>query len=149
MDCGFRTVWRLLICALLFVGLASRARAEEPPETAIRKVLSTQVDAWNKGDLTAFVQGYAEDCVFVGSSLVTGRSAVLARYQKRYGSKAAMGRLSFSELEVRLIDSRVAIVLGRFALERSTEGGGPASGIFSLVFRLNGGNWEIVLDHTS
>ena len=80
---------------------------------------------------------------------MTGRSAVLARYQKRYGSKEAMGRLSFSELEVRLIDSRVAIVLGRFALERSAEGGGPASGVFSLVFRLKGDRWEIVLDHTS
>ena len=143
----------MLICALGLAGagagLVSRARAEEPPESAIRRVLSTQVGAWNKGDLTAFVEGYAEDCVFVGSSKVTGRSAVLARYQKRYGSKEAMGRLSFSELEVRLIDSRVAIVLGRFALERSAEGGGPASGVFSLVFRLKGDRWEIVLDHTS
>jgi uncharacterized protein (TIGR02246 family) len=149
MHRRFQSVCPLLICALLFVGTAPRARAEEPPETAIRKVLSTQVDAWNKGDLTAFVEGYAEDCVFVGSSTVTGRSAVLARYQKRYGSREAMGRLSFSELEVRLIDSRVAIVLGRFALERSKEGGGPASGIFSLVFHLNGDRWEIVLDYTS
>jgi hypothetical protein len=79
---------------------------------------------------------------------VKGRSGVLARYQQRYGSKAAMGRLSFSGLEVRLIDPQVAIVLGHFALERSAEGGGPASGIFSLVFHLNGGRWEIVLDHT-
>lgn len=149
MHPRFRTVFPLLICALLFVGLSYRTRAAEPPEPAIRKVLSTQVDAWNRGDLTAFVQGYAQDCVFVGSPMVTGRSAVLARYQLRYGSKEAMGRLSFSELEVRLIDSRVAIVLGRFALERSTEGGGPAKGIFSLVFHLNGGHWEIVLDHTS
>lgn len=144
-----QTVRSLFVCALLFATPASRVRAEESPEAAIRRVLSSQVEAWNRGDLAAFVQGYAEDCVFVGSSLVTGRSAVLARYQKRYGSKEAMGRLSFGELQVRLIDSQVGIVLGRFALERSTEGGGAASGIFSLVFRLNAGRWEIVLDHTS
>lgn len=144
-----QTVRSLFVCALLFATPTSRVRAEESPEAAIRRVLSSQVEAWNRGDLAAFVQGYAEDCVFVGSSLVTGRSAVLARYQKRYGSKEAMGRLSFGELQVRLIDSQVGIVLGRFALERSTEGGGAASGIFSLVFRLNAGRWEIVLDHTS
>jgi uncharacterized protein (TIGR02246 family) len=149
MHRRIRIVCPLFTCALLFAAPLSLARAEESGEVAIRTVLSTQVDAWNKGDLTAFVQGYAEDCVFVGSATVIGRSAVLARYQQRYGSKEAMGRLSFSGLEVRFIDSQVAIVLGRFALERSAEGGGPASGIFSLVFHLNAGRWEIVLDHTS
>jgi uncharacterized protein (TIGR02246 family) len=149
MQPRIRIVCPLLVCALLFTAPASRARAEEPPETAIRKVLNAQVDAWNRGDLAAFVQGYADDCVFVGNPLVRGRSAVLARYRLRYGSKEAMGRLSFSELEVRPIDSKAAIVLGRFSLQRSAEGGGPASGIFSLVFHLNRDHWEIVLDHTS
>lgn len=123
--------------------------AQPAAETAIRRVLSQQVDAWNRGDLTAFIQGYAEDCVFVGKSVVTGRDAVLARYREHYASKAAMGKLAFSSLEVRLIAPNAATVTGHFALERTPAGGGPASGIFSLVLRLKAGEWHIVLDHTS
>lgn len=109
-----------------------------------------QVDAWNRGDLSAFIQGYAEDCTFVSSSsAISGRDSVLARYKQRYSSRAAMGTLTFSDLVVRQVDSNVATVTGHFALARSASAGGPASGIFSLVFRLKMGRWQIVLDHTS
>jgi len=134
-----------LLC-LLF---ATPAFTATSAETSIKAVLTAQVDAWNKGDLSTFVTSYAEDCLFVGKQVVRGRSAVLARYQKSYSSAAAMGKLEFADLEVHEVDPQVALVIGHFHLTRTPEGGGDAQGVFSLVFHRIGGKWQIVLDHTS
>ena len=117
--------------------------------TAIRAVLTMQTNAWNGGDLNTFVQSYAADCVFVGSTLVRGRDQVLARYRSKYPDKARMGRLAFSNLEVKQIDTHSATVLGNFHLDRRAESGGPADGVFSLVLQERAGHWLIILDHTS
>jgi uncharacterized protein (TIGR02246 family) len=134
---------------LLSVLFAARAFTAADDQSSIRAVLNTQVDAWNRGDLSTFVTTYAEDCLFVGKQVVRGRSAVLARYQKTYSSAAALGKLGFTDLEVHEVDPQVALVIGHFHLTRTTEGGGDASGVFSLVLHRIGGQWQIVLDHTS
>ncbi len=112
-------------------------------------MLDAQVQAWNRGDVERFVSFYAEDCTFVGKQMVHGRAAVLARYRTGFPTAAAMGKLGFQDLEVRPVDKQIALVTGRFHLDRTPEGGGPADGIFSLVMRLKGGTWQILLDHTS
>jgi ketosteroid isomerase-like protein len=48
-----------------------------------------------------------------------------------------------------MVDQQVATVVGRFHLTRKPEGGGDASGIFSLVLQKQSGEWLIILDHTS
>lgn len=136
----------VILLGLLFGAPAFTAASGE---SSIRAVLTAQVDAWNRGDLTTFVTSYAEDCLFVGKQVVRGRPAVLARYQKSYSNAAAMGKLKFTDLEVHEVDPQVALVIGHFHLTRTAEGGGDASGVFSLVFHRIGGRWRIVLDHTS
>jgi uncharacterized protein (TIGR02246 family) len=118
-------------------------------EKSIKLVLSTQQDAWNRGDVPAFVAFYETDCTFIGKEISHGRDQVLARYKKTYPTPDAMGKLAFTNLNVRLLGTQAAVVTGRFHLDRTTAGGGPANGIFSLVFELQNGKWMIVLDHTS
>ena len=139
--------WSILF--LVFMILPAGSSAAGDAEAAIKNVLNAQVRDWNQGNLESFVASYAEDCTFVGKRLVHGRSAVLARYRTTYASRAAMGRLTFTELEVRVLDGNVAIVTGNFQLDRTAAAGGPAAGVFSLVMRLQDGRWQIVLDHTS
>jgi uncharacterized protein (TIGR02246 family) len=136
---------RLLEFGITFAALAAGAGNDG----AIQAALRTQVEAWNRGDIPAFVATYAEDCTFVGKQILHGRPALLARYQKTYPSADAMGRLAFSDLEVRLLDKQVAVVTGKWHLERAPTGGGPVGGVFSLVFALRNGRWLIVLDHTT
>jgi uncharacterized protein (TIGR02246 family) len=134
--------WALLLAPALAAG-------EDRVETAIRGVLQKQVEDWNRGDIAAFVLGYAEKCTFVGTAVTEGRAHVEERYRRAYTSPAAMGHLTFSDLKIRKIDNHVALVTGAFHLQRATEGGGDKSGIFSLVFERQRGHWRIVLDHTS
>ena len=123
--------------------------AEDGAGTSIRAVLDKQVEDWNRGDIPAFVQSYAENCTFVGTSVVEGRGGVEERYRRTYPTPAAMGQLAFSDLKIKKIDNRVAVVTGAFHLRRSGDGGGDKNGIFSLVFERQGTVWRIVLDHTS
>ena len=92
------------------------------PEAEIRAVLTMQEAAWNRGDVAAFMEGYEKsaEITFSGSASVTrGWQNVFERYKKRYSTAEAMGKLQFSEIEVRLVTPNVALVLGRFHLTRT------------------------------
>jgi len=118
-------------------------------ESDIKAVLTTQVHAWNKGDIPTFVTTYTEDCIFVGKPILQGRAQLLARYQKRYPTPDAMGHLTFSNLAVHILDKDVAMVTADWHLDRNTAGGGPIGGYFSLVLHRQKVQWKIALDHTS
>jgi hypothetical protein len=74
-------------------------RAEEPPSnqanTAIRAVIQSQQDAWNRGDIDAFMNGYArsDKTVFVSGDEVTrGWQTVRDRYKAKYSDSEKMAR---------------------------------------------------------
>lgn len=137
----FRCLWLLVAAALLAAS----------PEQEIRRVLDSQVSAWNRGDVRAFMDGYdnSGSTTFVGAKITRGHAQVLADYLKRYPSREKMGTLRFSELEIKPLGADYASVIGRWHLDRKTEAGGEAGGIFTLLFQRTARGWKIILDHTS
>ncbi|RZU42111.1 YybH family protein [Edaphobacter modestus] len=115
------------------------------------KVLVAQEEAWNRGDLEAFAQAYNDspDTLFITTSINRGFAGLLEAYRRNYPNKAAMGTLSYSDLEVHPLDERFAVVIGRYTLERGKKDGGNAEGIFSLVLEKTAKGWKIVVDHTT
>jgi uncharacterized protein (TIGR02246 family) len=116
---------------------------------AIEAVLAGQRDAWNRGDIVAFMDAYVHDDTLVftsGGKVRRGWAATLERYRARYRDAAAMGRLTFSALETRRLGADAAVVLGRWQLDDTPEAG---HGVFSLVFVRAGDTWKILHDHTS
>src|SRR3546814_7823404 len=84
--------------------------------------------AWNRGDVADYMRCYkdAPDTTFVGSSVRKGYQAILASYRKHYASKAQMGQLTFSDLDVRLLpaaggEAHYAIMTGRRSEEHTSE----------------------------
>ncbi|MDE3105405.1 MAG: DUF4440 domain-containing protein [Acidobacteriota bacterium] len=120
-------------------------------ELDVVKVLLAQEDAWNRGDLDAFAASYknSPDTLFVTNQINHGFAGLLEEYRKEYPSKAAMGTLSFAEIEVHTLDDRFAVCVGRYALERAKKFGGDAQGLFSLVLEKTSTGWKIVLDHST
>lgn len=115
----------------------------------IKSVLDTQVAAWNRGDIDGFMSGYqrSPELVFVsGASVTRGWQPTLDRYKKSYPTRAKMGVLSFSDLEVEVLSKDAAVVLGTWALKREKDNQG---GKFTLIFRRFKDGWRIVHDHTS
>ena len=72
-----------------------------------------------------------------------------------YTNPEQMGKLTFNDLDIRLLTSgcgksEIALVTGRFHLERTAKGEAKKDdGIFSLVWRKGPAGWKIILDHTS
>jgi ketosteroid isomerase-like protein len=112
-------------------------------------VLEKQRDDWNRGDVRAYMEGYAPDTVFVGAEVTRGVGPVLERYLKKYPNREAMGTLAFSEIEVRMLGAEYASVIGRWALTRSAAGGGNTGGRFTLLLKKTAAGWKVILDHTS
>jgi uncharacterized protein (TIGR02246 family) len=116
---------------------------------AVRAVLDAQRDAWNRGDLSGYMDGYARsaDTVFVsGDNVTRGWQTVFDRYQKNYNSREKMGVLTFSEIEINVLSKDAALVLGRWRLKRASN---EPHGTFSLLFRRKKAGWRIVHDHSS
>jgi uncharacterized protein (TIGR02246 family) len=143
-----RRVCYLLVMALT---LASSSWAQTAPEAAIRHLLDQQTADWNRGDVDAFMKGYEDspDTTFVGQTVQYGYATIRDRYRKLYVSPAAMGKLTFTHLAIRVLDSGYAIATGNFHLERTAAGGGNADGIFSLLLKREPQGWKIILDHSS
>jgi ketosteroid isomerase-like protein len=130
-------------------GRPAAVKLNESDRAAIVAVLTAQQSDWNKGDIRGFMAGYwnSSELTFAGSRGFTrGWEPVMARYEKTYADKAAMGTLDFSELEVRQLGPDAALVLGRWHLQRQV---GDIGGIFTLVLQRFPEGWRIVHDHTT
>lgn len=132
-----------------FVLLTMAAAAQPKAEAAIRRLLHTQTEAWNRGDLDGFMQTYhkSDSLLFVGKrGVVWGWRQTLENYKHSYPDKAAMGILSFGIIQVKKLSARYYHVTGKWMLQRA---GDAPSGHYTLLLRKIKGAWKIVSDHSS
>ena len=149
---------RTLALSLLFVAHAALPGQQQTAlhtasqqELDVVKVLLKQEAAWNKGDINKFAEGYKDspDTLFISRTVSRGYAGMVAEYHQNYPTRAAMGTLSFSELEVHRLDDKFAVCLGKYHVERGKKDGGNADGVFSLVLEKTEDGWKIVVDHTT
>lgn len=136
---------------LLFIVSFSFAQqqAENDDIKTVKALLAAQENAWNKGDIDAFMLGYwqNEQLVFTGSKGPTyGYTKTLERYKKSYPDREAMGALHFDLLFIKQWDESTIQVVGKFTLKRIHD---TPTGHFTLLFREIAGDWKIVSDHSS
>ena len=141
----------LVLSLLVVSGLspAETPKSEVPLTGAVTEVLTTQAGHWNEGDIDGFMRYYwkSDDLTFSsGGTTRRGWEETMRRYREAYPTPKEMGKLTFSELEVRPLGDTAALVLGRWALERDKE---PVEGNFSLVMEKIDGQWLVTHDHTS
>ena len=118
-------------------------------EQEIRALMARQTQAWNQGNIDAFMKGYweSDSLLFIGKSGVThGYQNTLNNYKKGYSDTAKMGKLFFDIIEVRKLCPNYRWVLGKWFLKRSV---GDVGGHYTLLFRKIKGRWVIVADHSS
>ena len=139
----------LLVFLALWFAWPSAVFAVGSDEVEIKAVLKAQAAAWNRGDIDAYMNGYARDQAteFVGGDTLTrGWQTVRDRYQKKYDTRGKMGVLTFSETKVTLLSPDAALVSGRWKLARQSD---QPHGRFTLLFRKRPEGWRIVHDHSS
>jgi ketosteroid isomerase-like protein len=156
-KCNELTVTRQLrlgamiaIASCILALTASTTQSGVPNEIPqIRAVLSAQQTAWNRGDVDGFMNGYARSpsTVFISEDTITrGWQTVRDRYRKKYSSRAKMGTLIFSDLEIIRLSADSAVASGRWTLKRAND---HPHGRFTLILKQLPDGWRIVHDHTS
>ena len=137
----------LAIPFLILAGCATGA-AGTSARMQVPVMLQRQAEAWNAGDIDAFMEPYwrSPDLTFTSGGRITrGWAQTRAGYRERYPTKSDMGRLIFGDLEITQLGPSAALVLGAWHLNRAE----PVGGLFTLVLRKEGGRWIIIHDHTS
>ena len=140
-----KSIFTLFFCCI--VSFASAQMASD--KRAILNVLETQRQAWNKGDVETFMEGYvkSDSLLFVGKSGPTyGWQQTLDNYKKTYQGKAGMGILTFGIKKVEFLNKDVAFVLGSWHLKREKD---EPQGYYTLLFKKIEGVWKIIVDHSS
>lgn len=142
-------MWKLPAAFFAVLVVATAVSAQAQAERDIRKVMTDQAAAWNRGDIDGFMAGYwrSVKLTFVSGTEVTrGWQPTLDRYKKGYDTRAKMGTLTFSDLEITVLAKDAAVVLGSWSLAREKDN---PHGKFTLIFRKFKEGWRVVMDHTS
>ena len=142
---------RIVIFALALVsaGCHSTRLEQGSPESEVCAQLEQQVRDWNAGNLAAFMEGYAksDSTRFAsGGNVVYGWQTVFDRYRKKYADPAAMGKTTFSDLDITVLSADTAMAFGHWQQKGSN---GEGSGLFTLILRKTPAGWRIIQDHTS
>ena len=142
---------RLAIVSYLLLSMSIFAAPEQPENAVaeIRTVLQAQQDAWNRGDIDGFMNGYARSAstVFISEDTIRrGWETVRDRYKEKYSDRSKMGTLTFSDLEIMPLAADSAVASGRWNLKRESD---QPHGRFTLILKRLPEGWRIVHDHTS
>ncbi len=126
------------------------ARFEPADRAAIAAVLDRQIAAWNRGDLAAYMDGYARTPALVftsGGNIRRGWQEAFDHYHARYATDPkAMGTLAFQIDSIDPVGADGAVVLGHWELTGTAHAG---RGVFTLVVERRPEGWRIIHDHTS
>ena len=146
---GIRRALTIIFCTSVAAIVSAVPTQSQNATAQIRSVLRAQQDAWNRGDIDGFMNGYGRSAstVFVSEDTIRrGWETVRERYRKKYSDRAKMGTLAFLDLEIMLLSPDAGVVLGRWSLKRAND---QPHGRFTLIFKRLPEGWRIVQDHTS
>lgn len=140
-----------LACLALFcAAILSGCRQDQTAlEGEVRQIILQGEASWNEGSIEGYMETYwkSPDLRFASGGKVTyGWQKTLDGYLKRYPDRAAMGRLVFSDLDVRVLSDREALAFGAWRLIREND---QPHGLFTLQLERFAEGWRIVHDHTS
>lgn len=149
--------WPALVmtaCVTTLAGCAASpphaGRFEPGDRAAITAVLGSQIEAWNRGDLRGYMDGYARSPSLVftsGGNVRRGWQDAFDHYQARYATDSkAMGTLAFVIDSIDPVGADGAVVLGRWDLTGTAH---PGRGVFTVVLERRAEGWRIIHDHTS
>ncbi len=136
------------VIAILIIVNATGSSQPQDVRGELLGILDFQKESWNRQDLDGFMAYYwkSEELTFQsGANRLHGWEALLERYKKSYSGKN-WGELDFTDLEVNLLGSDFAYVLGRWKLKLKDS---LREGVFTIIFKRFPEGWRIIHDHSS
>ncbi len=139
----------LMIALLTCLPLFSGNNPIEKMKKQISIVLEDSEAGWNSGDIERYMECYhkSDKMRFAGNgSFNFGWENTLKRYKKGYPDKQAMGKLTFSDVDITILSNDSAYIFGRWTLHYPDK---KRTGLYTLIMRKFKEGWRIVHDHSS
>ncbi|NUM30936.1 MAG: hypothetical protein HUU47_01275 [Bacteroidetes bacterium] len=142
-------VFIFLILIILVLGNCNKVCNNDfsKEKAKVINVLEKQAKSWNEGNLEKFMNGYEKNDstqFITQKGRVWGWNNIFKKYKKHYTDKKKMGKLNFSEIDVRFLNKNIAQAYGKWQVQTDTAFGS----VFSVFLRKNKNNWLIFIDHT-
>jgi ketosteroid isomerase-like protein len=118
-------------------------------EQRIRDRFNEATEAWNRGDLNAYLAGYwdSEATRWIsGGMIIRGVEAIRARYKSLYDSPEKLGKLEVQDLKIDILTDGDALVAGKWS---HTAGQLVRHGVFTVHMKKVQGEWFMATDHAS
>ena len=117
----------------------------------VTKVLLAQEDAWNKGDLDAYLAFYkdAPDTQAILGTPTRGLANIRLAFRANFPNRDVMGTLQQDSVEVRALGDNFALATGNYHLTRPRKAGGDVDGTFIDIFEKTPTGWEIIFTETT
>ncbi len=144
----------LVVAAWFALRQVAAPRPETPDSAQIRRevlaVLVHGADAWNAGNLDAFLSDYlpdSETTFITRTGALHGIAAIRGVYAARFAPGAQRDSLHFQSVEVDVLGPDLVNTIAWYVLMRGDSV--TARGPTSLVMRRVSGRWRIIHDHSS
>ena len=118
-------------------------------ENTIRARFVAGIEAWNSGDINAYLAGYwpSEKTRWVsGATIIRGSDNIASAYRARFATPETMGTLQLVALEIDLLTSSDALIFGKLIHSLDTN---ARDVFFTVHMRQIDNDWLIVSDHAS
>jgi len=139
----------LIIVFISSIFLFSGTDSVNNMKKQISIVLDDSEAGWNSGDIERYMECYhkSDKMRFAGNgSFNFGWENTLKRYKKGYPDKKAMGKLTFSDVDITILSDDAAYIFGRWTLHYPDK---KRTGLYTLVMRKFKEGWRIIHDHSS
>ena len=143
------SISRLISGVIILITIGCSAPSKSDTQYIINELMKKQEVCWSSGDLECFMEPYwhSDSLKFIGrKGLTYGWQKTLENYKKSYPTAADMGKLTFTNLYIEQLSTDYVSVIGKWHLERSM---GNLEGHYSLLWKRMGGQWKIIMDHSS
>lgn len=140
----------LLVLAASAAALAQAAHKPGAEEGDVKAVAASFVDSWNRHDMKAFAELFAEDADFVNviGMWWHGRAEIQKQHEAIHAARMKASHLAATRTEVSFLRPDVAVMHVRWELtgEAGPDGKplGPRTGIVTFVVARTAGKWSIV-----
>lgn len=146
---SMRRFWGVLAVSFL-CACANPDQQAGDPTTVVRTMLESSAEAWNAGELSGFIDDYAND---PATSFMDGRRPqygydwIRSNYAPRFDPGASRDSLGFEGFAARRLGDNHILATARYVLHRGDSV--TSSGPFTLILELRHGEWKIIHDHTN
>jgi len=143
----------IILCCSLLMG--SAVADQNPDEAAIRQTVMGLQEAWNRHDMRAFANLFAEDADFVNVAGVwlKGRSQIEEKHRAAHATMFRDSTLSVEEVNVRFLTPDIAIahVLTSLVGQKLPDGTEVPQrrALLTVVLQKQSGKWMIVAAHNT